>query len=129
MSIPLASNFHLATSLPLDSRTVAFDIAARNTIAPVERFDGLLCYLVSTNETWQLQGGILDTNWVRVSSGGSSVISSEVAPSTPAEGTLWIKPSTGAFKIYSSFGGWEDIVYKSELASNTGSLDANGGYF
>lgn len=73
MSIQLSSNFNLVTNLPLDDRTVKSSIVDRDAIASVSRFDGLFVYITDTNETWQLQGGITNSDWVLVSgtSGGT----------------------------------------------------------
>lgn len=54
---------------------VSTDITARDAIATVKRFDGMVTYLVSTNETWQLQGGVTNADWVLISGGGFSVVS------------------------------------------------------
>lgn len=43
--------------------TVA-DITARNAIVSGDRYDGLIVYVISEKNNYQLQGGILNTNWV-----------------------------------------------------------------
>lgn len=73
MSININSNFLLSTQLPLDARTVVFDVTARNAIPSIQRYDGLEVYLTSTSQTYQLQGGILDANWVLINTAGGSV--------------------------------------------------------
>jgi len=40
------------------------DITARDAITTERRIIGMLCYVISENKTYQLQGGILNTNWV-----------------------------------------------------------------
>ncbi len=63
MSITLASNFQLNAALPLDSRQVVVDPAARDAIPSGVRFIGLVVHVLSTSQNWQLQGGILNANW------------------------------------------------------------------
>ena len=70
MAIPLSSQFSLNTALPIEVSLVSADITARNAIAGVKRFDGMVTYLLSTNETWQLQGGVTNSDWVLISGGG-----------------------------------------------------------
>ena len=74
MSINISSNFHLGAGLPLDSRTVVADITARNAIPNVERFDGLIVYCEADSQTYQLQGGVANTNWKILSSYIASTI-------------------------------------------------------
>jgi len=64
MSINIASNFNLFAGLPLDARGVVADITARNAIAAGQRYDGMIVYVVASNDTYQLQGGITNTDWV-----------------------------------------------------------------
>lgn len=71
MSIPLSSNFLLSAQLPLDARTVVTDSTARDAIPTIERFEGLPVYLTSTFETFQLQGGITNGDWVEITSSGT----------------------------------------------------------
>lgn len=75
MSININSNFLLNTQLPIDARTVVADLTARDAIITIQRYDGLEVYLLSTNETWQLQGGITNSDWFLVSGGGGAVTS------------------------------------------------------
>lgn len=69
MAINISSNFTLSAQLPLDSRSVVADVTARNAIPAIQRYQGMLVFLTSTSEIYQLQGGILDVNWVLVSPG------------------------------------------------------------
>lgn len=64
--------------------TVVADATARLAIVSGDRYDGYLVYQLSDKSFWQLQGGILDANWVLLDLGialsatqtlsGSSVI-------------------------------------------------------
>ncbi len=74
MSINIASNFELFAALPLDDRTVAANIAARDAITSGQRYEGLWCYVVDsdgggTPATYQLQNGITNGDWVLIGSG------------------------------------------------------------
>ena len=75
MSINLSSNFLLSANLPLDGRTIAADITARNAIPVIQRYPGLTVYVAAGvgggAENWQLQGGIANTDWVLVGGGGT----------------------------------------------------------
>jgi len=84
MPIDLSSNFLLSAQLPLDGRTVAATIAARNAIPTIQRFQGLVCYvLVGSSggpENWQLQGGIANSNWVLVGGAGGVAVTRYISP-------------------------------------------------
>jgi hypothetical protein len=67
VGIVLASNFNVNTALPLDARTVVVDNTARDALASGVRYDGLAVYVTSTLKTWQLQGGVANSNWVDTS--------------------------------------------------------------
>jgi len=81
-SIPVSSNFLLTAQLPLDARTVVTDSTARDAIPAGQRFDGLEVYLTATSQTYQLQGGILNANWVLVTGTGGSVAFSAITSGT-----------------------------------------------
>ncbi len=71
MSIPLSSNFDLSAQLPLDERIIQPDIAARDAIADVQRYEGLEVYVVDadgagTPKRYQLQNGIDNADWVEL---------------------------------------------------------------
>lgn len=74
MAITIGTNFGVVTSLPLDDRYVVADTTARNAISTGVRYDGLIVYQQDTNTQWQLQGGIVNGNWVDI----SSVVDSDV---------------------------------------------------
>lgn len=101
MSISLSSNFDLVTSLPLDARFVRADTTARDAIPSLQRFEGLLVYVVGDTTLYQLQGGITNSDWVAVGSGapgsdGKSVLNGTVDP-TGGDGTngdFWINTTS-----------------------------------
>jgi len=63
MSIPISSNFNLNAQLPLDARTVVANITARDLIPSIQRYEGMIVYLVDTEINYQLQGGIANVDW------------------------------------------------------------------
>lgn len=75
MSINISSNFLLSSQLPLDGRTVVADTTARDAIPTIQRYQGLIVYTTTTAKNYQLQGGILNTNWVDISSTSGAVTS------------------------------------------------------
>ena len=66
MSIQLSSNFLESAQQPLDARTVVLNATARDAIPAIQRYEGLSVYLTATKETWQLQGGITNADWVSI---------------------------------------------------------------
>ena len=95
MPIPLSSDFSQNSGLPISVWDTVADITARDAIPAFNRFDGLVTYVISTNETWQLQGGITNADWVLITNtGGSSDIEigiTEVLSGTP-NSILYIAP-------------------------------------
>lgn len=92
MSINTGSNFRVTTTLPLDAKSVVADNTARDAIVAGQRYDGLVTYVIATGLSWQLQGGITNSDWVAYGTGssGTSVIQSVVF-STPGA-TTWAAP-------------------------------------
>lgn len=70
MGIVLGSNFDVQTALPLDSRTVVADITARDAINALQRYEGMIVYVVDVQKNFQLIGGITDFDWQELSGGG-----------------------------------------------------------
>lgn len=82
-----------------------------------------------------LQQSILDANIVGntviINNGsGTGCVAqyTEDPPANPEGGTLWLKPSTKVLSVYTS-SGWEEMVYKAEMADGNGELTLNAGYF
>jgi len=69
MSIPLSSQFELNVGLPIEKSMVVADLTARDAIVTIKRFEGLMTYVVSEKNTYQLQGGIANTNWKNITAG------------------------------------------------------------
>lgn len=103
MSIIISSNFLLESQLPLDARTVQADLTARDAIPVNRRYDGLFVYLTSTNQTWQLQGGITNSDWVLFGSGSAiTFVDSEVVSGTGTSWTLAATPIAGSVQLYAN---------------------------
>lgn len=73
MGIALGSNFTVNTALPLDDRSTAATIGARDAIDAGRRFEGMVVFVESAGTNYQLIGGITNANWTEFSgSGGGS---------------------------------------------------------
>jgi hypothetical protein len=84
MGTPIITGFDMGAKLPIDPRFVKADIAARNAIT--QRYEGLAVYVVSEMKTYQLQGGIANTNWVATSVNGVDFLKFNIpGPITPIE--------------------------------------------
>lgn len=113
MAIQLSSNFDLVTALPLDQRFVKADNTARDAIASIQRFDGLLVYTLDTSTLWQLQGGITNSDWVAIGTGspgadGKSVLYGNGAPGSGdgTDGDFWIDIDTWTIYGPKAAGAW-----------------------
>lgn len=95
-SIPISSNFLLSSALPLDARTVVTDFTARNAIPTIERYDGLEVYLTTNQQTWQLQGGITNSNWVLITVGGGGVTFDQIQSGTNTTATMYVSSNSGS---------------------------------
>ena len=72
MGIPLSTNFTVNTALPIEDRMSVADLAARNAIPALRRWEGMIVYVVSEGKHFSLSGGIDDINWGAVAGGGLS---------------------------------------------------------
>ena len=70
--INVTTNFRVITNLPIDSRLVVADLTARDAINSLYRYEGMLVYVVSDQNNYQLVGGIANANWLTLSFSGSS---------------------------------------------------------
>ena len=66
MSIQISTNFDLNAQLPLDNRVVKSTLVERDAIIDIDRYEGLSVYVVETGLNYQLVGGVLDANWVDI---------------------------------------------------------------
>src|SRR5450759_4924251 len=70
MSVTLPTNFNIAASVPLDARDIKADVTARDAIAAIQRYEGMVVFTVATGKNYQLIGGIVDANWTELVYGG-----------------------------------------------------------
>jgi hypothetical protein len=61
------------------------DNTARDAITTARRREGMYAYVISTQKTYQLVGGVTNSDWVEVSSGGSSNATSIINSYTAGE--------------------------------------------
>lgn len=66
MAQQINDNFQLLAGLPIDDRNVKPTIAERDAISSTRRFQGLTCFVQATQTTYQLQGGIANSNWAGI---------------------------------------------------------------
>lgn len=78
MGILLGSNFDMQTGLPLDSRLVVANISARDALPSSVRYQGMIVYSIADIASYQLQGGILNSNWNTYGGGSSSAFVKDV---------------------------------------------------
>lgn len=72
MGIVLGSNFTVNTTLPLDDRQTVADTTARDAIDSGRRFEGMIVYVEADEKNYQLVGGITDSDWEELGSGGTT---------------------------------------------------------
>lgn len=89
--IEIPNNFDLNSPLPLDARTVAADITARNAIPSVARHEGLIVYVIEEATNFQLIGGIANENWQEFSGGGGGIGSTLTWKSVPGEEPILVE--------------------------------------
>ena len=70
MGIVLGSQFDVQTALPLDSRLVVADLTARNALSSLVRYEGMIVYVLSEQNNYQLIGGITNGDWQELSGSG-----------------------------------------------------------
>jgi len=66
MATPQQEPFQINTNRAIDTRLTHKDIAARNSIDPNARYNGLTVYITDLGKNYQLQGGITDNHWVEL---------------------------------------------------------------
>jgi hypothetical protein len=70
--IILGSQFRLNTALPLDERQQFATVTARDALDALRRWEGMIVYVLENETTYQLVGGITNSDWV-VRDGGGAV--------------------------------------------------------
>lgn len=73
MAQQINDNFSLLAGIPIEQDMQKSTIGGRDAIKTTKRWLGMTCYVIQTNTTYQLQGGIANDNWVGIA--GSNVAS------------------------------------------------------
>lgn len=74
MAISVNSGFAIGVQEPIDTRMVVADLTARDAILSGVRYEGMETYVVSEEKAFRLIGGVDNTDWIEVGSGGGSGI-------------------------------------------------------
>jgi hypothetical protein len=122
MAIALSTNFLLGSQLPLDARTVVANTTARDAIPAIQRYNGLIVYTVTGTKNYQLQGGILNANWVDMSLGaGSSQWTTDTYGITYASNVGVGAASNSGAKLYTTPANdvWGILLQSSGVASHS----------
>ena len=104
MAQQINDNFQILAGLPLDDRFLKATIALRDAISSTLRHEGLMCYVSQTATTYQLQGGIANSNWVGIA-GSNTTLGFE----TDIDGFLALtagKTELVAWEVGDKFRGW-----------------------
>jgi len=98
MAIPFEDSINRTTNAPRWTDEKVADLTARDAISATLRYEGMCVYVTADKKTYQLQGGVLDTDWTEYGSGGGAVVTAYVDKFTDANGikvawTLTAAPS------------------------------------
>jgi len=80
MSVQYPFGFEIGNNEPIDSRYVFLDLAARDSLLAINRYEGLKVYVVSESAFYSLVGGIENTDWTQDGTGSTSDGNSIFAP-------------------------------------------------
>jgi hypothetical protein len=89
----LISQFQREYNGPIETFRQVADIAARDAISALRRWEGMVVYVLTEGETFVLKGGVTNTNWVIM----------EGLSDAPADGGTYGRRN-GAWQIISSSG-------------------------
>ena len=117
MAINIGSNFLLGSGIPLDGRTVVADTTARDAIPVIERYDGLIVYTTTGSKNYQLRGGVLNANWVDITSGAVVPAALTKTDDTNVTLTLGGTPATSLLQATSLTLGWTGTLADGRIAS------------
>lgn len=117
MAINIGSNFLLGSGIPLDGRTVVADTTARDVIPAIERYDGLIVYTTTGSKNYQLRGGVLNANWVDITSGAVVPAALTKIDDTNVTLTLGGTPATSLLQATSLTLGWTGTLADGRIAS------------
>ena len=63
MSVQYPFGFEIGNNEPIDSRFVFLDLAARDALLSINRYEGLISYVISEGAHYRLKGGITNDDW------------------------------------------------------------------
>src|SRR6478736_7740498 len=66
MAQQINDNFNMLAGLPIEKDMQKPTIGERDSINSTKRWQGMTCFVVQTQTLYQLQGGVLNTNWVGI---------------------------------------------------------------
>jgi len=66
MSIESGSNFLVKSGIPLDAKIITSTITSRNNMPVIERYVGMVVFVVSEQKYYALIGGIANGNWAEL---------------------------------------------------------------
>lgn len=137
MGISLGSNFDIQTALPLDSRLVVADTTARDAIAALRRYEGMIVYSEADETNYQLVGGIANGDWVQLSGDGLARAFASYADdaayvtakgSAAADGDVYYNTTIDLLRVYFN-GVWGSVGASTKLqsyADDAAFVTANG---
>lgn len=68
--VNVTTNFNIIANKPVDTRLTVVDLTTRDNLA--WRYEGMLVYVLNNQTNYQLRGGILNTNWIAISTSAYS---------------------------------------------------------
>lgn len=124
MSITVASNFAVSTTLPLDARTQVADQTARDAILAGVRYEGLIVYSIADGTNYQLVGGIANGDWVELAGagGGGTAITPTIQKFLSGTGTYTTSSNVSYIRVKAVGGGGGGAG-----SGVTGTTGGNGG--
>lgn len=78
MSVQYPFGFEIGNNEPIDARFVFLDLASRNSLLSINRYEGLKVYVVSEGAYFSLIGGIDNTDWTQDGTGGTGSSSDSI---------------------------------------------------
>jgi len=87
MAIPFEDSINRTTNAPRWTDEKVADLTARDAISATLRYEGMCVYVTADKKTYQLQGGVLDTDWAEYG-GSSTTVTAYVDKFTTANGVI-----------------------------------------
>lgn len=101
MADSIISQFQREYANPIETFRQVADITARDAINSSRRWQGMLVYVISTETTYELKGGITNSDWAVLGGGVTSIAQSglETTFTLPDTSTITIDLSTCILQI------------------------------